>query len=77
MNQKELQKKLLKKEKAEFISEIKYQEKTYIKALKANKKEIEYVYYEIENNKIIQIGDEELLQYFKEQYEIKPSKIIY
>lgn len=77
MNQKELQEKLSREKNAEYISEFNYQGRVYVKALKESKKVIEYVYYKIEKNEIKEIEDNQLLSYFKEQYELKPSKIIY
>lgn len=38
---------------------------------------MEYIYYEIENEEIKSIEDEDLIQYFKQNYEIKNSNIIY
>lgn len=76
MTRKEIEKKL-KKEKSQYIREINYQNKSYIKAINFNKKEISYIYYKIEENKIKKVEDKQLLNYFKENYEIKPSPIIY
>lgn len=77
MNRKELKEKLSKEKDAEYISEIEHNEKTYVKALKSGKDGISYIYYEIVDDTLKEIEDQQLLSYFKEKYEIKPSKIIY
>ena len=42
-----------------------------------DRKGIEHYYFEIKNeNTFIEVTDEELLQYFREIYEVKPSNII-
>lgn len=77
MTNDELKKRLLQEKKAEFIMEIEYNEKKYVKAVKISKKEISNIYYEIENNQIKEITDEKILTYFKKNYELKPNNIIY
>lgn len=77
MTNDELKKRLLQEKKAEFIMEIEYNEKKYIKAVKISKKEISNIYYEIENNQIKEITDEKILTYLKKNYELKPNNIIY
>ena len=77
MTNDELKKRLLQEKKAEFVMEIEYNEKKYVKAVKISKKEISNIYYEIENNQIKEITDEKILAYLKKNYELKPNNIIY
>lgn len=77
MTNDELKKRLLQEKKAEFIMEIEYNEKKYVKAVKISKKEISNIYYEIENNQIKEITDDKILNYLKKHYELKPNNIIY
>ena len=77
MTNDELKKRLLQEKKAEFVMEIEYNEKKYVKAVKISKKEISNIYYEIENNQIKEITDEKILTYLKKNYELKPNNIIY
>lgn len=69
----------MKKEKnIEFISEIEYNNKKYAKAIKMEKQKVKYVYYEItDNDELKNVEDTEILEYLKDNYEIKPEKIIY
>lgn len=60
-----------------IISDIEYKGKTYIKTIKNSKKEIEYIYYVIERDQIMEVQDEQILLYFKQNYECEPSNIIY
>ena len=60
-----------------FIREIEYNDKKYIKALKLEKKKVEYIYFEKIGEELKKIEDKVLLEYLKTNYEIKPSKIIY
>ena len=77
MTKEELKKVLAKEKNAEFIMNIEYNEKQYVKAVKISKKEISNIYYEIENNQIKEITDEKTLTYLKKNYELKPNNIIY
>jgi hypothetical protein len=71
-------KELLEKQyKVTFISNINYNNKNYIKALKNSKNKIEYLYYEIDNDIIKEIKDEKLLKYFKTIYENPSGAIVY
>ena len=68
----------MKKEKnIEFISEIEYNNKKYVKAVILEKQKAKYVYYEITDDGCKEVEDTEILEYFKTNYEITPSKIIY
>ena len=77
MTREDLKKRLLQEKKAEFIMEIEYNEKKYVKAVKVKSKEILSLYYEIENNQIKEIIDEKILNYLKQYYDSKPNNIIY
>ena len=68
---------LEKNKKVIIVSEIEYEGKTYIKTIKNSKKEIKYIYYEIKQDEVLEIKDEQLLLYFKQNYECTPSNIIY
>lgn len=73
----EIKRKLEKEKKVAFVSEINYLNKTYAKTIKQAKNGIEYIYFEIYNNEIKEILDEDLITYFKDNYEIKTTNIIY
>ena len=60
-----------------FISMIEYNGKTYAKTLKQLNEEIEYVYYEIINDEIKEIQDNNILAYLQDNYNIKPTNIVY
>ena len=77
MTEEELKKRLLKEKKAEFVIEIEYNEKKYVKAVRIKRKEILNMYYEIENNQIKEIANEKILNYLKQNYELEPNNIIY
>ena len=77
MTKEELKIKLAQEKKAEFITEIDYNGKKYVKAVKVTSRDILNIYYEIENNKIKEITDERILTYLKKNYELKPNNIIY
>jgi uncharacterized radical SAM superfamily protein len=71
-------KELLEKQyKVTYISNINYDNKTYVKTLKNSKNKIEYLYYEIDNDTIKEINDNYLIDYFKTIYEYPSSDIIY
>ncbi len=73
----DIKEKLKRQKKVQFISYIEFNNKKYIKAYKMDRKGIEHYYFEIKNeNTFIEVTDEELLQYFREIYEVKPSNII-
>ena len=69
--------KYLKNKKLEFVSVIEYNNKQYIKTIKAQKNKPKFIYYEINENKIKEVEDIKLLDYFKIMYETQPSDIIY
>ncbi len=75
MKQQELEK-ILKKEKLEFIDNIDYNKRKYIKALKIVKHEPIYIYYEIKEEGIEEVKNINLLNFFKEQYEMQPNSIL-
>lgn len=77
MNTNEIKEKLEKEKKVSFVSEINHSGKKYVKTIKNLKNGIEYIYYEIDDNKIKEIKDERLISYFRENYECKSTNIIY
>ena len=77
MNNIEVKEKLKKEKKVIFISMIKYNEKTYAKTLKQVNNGIEYVYYEIINDEIKEIQDNDILAYLQDNYNMKATDIIY
>lgn len=77
MTNDEIKEELEKNKKMIIVSEIEYEEKKYIKTIKNSKKEIKYIYYEIKEDKLMEVKDEQLLLYFKQNYECEPSNIIY
>ena len=60
-----------------YVSEIKYQGKKYIKALKSLKGGFDYMYYEIVHEKSKEVKENEIILGIKQNYENKPSNIIY
>jgi len=60
-----------------YISTIEQNGRQYVKIIKKIDNGIEYLYYEIIEDEIIIVEDEQLLEYFKETYECQASNIIY
>jgi len=60
-----------------YISTIEQNGRQYVKTIKKIDNGIEYLYYEIIEDEIIIVEDEQLLEYFKETYECQASNIIY
>ena len=77
MNNIEAKEKLRKEKKVIFISMIEYNGKTYAKTLKQLNEGIEYVYYEIINDEIKEIQDNNILAYLQDNYNMKPTDIVY
>ncbi len=77
MNNIEIKEKFKKEKKVIFISMIEYNEKTYAKTLKQLNNGIEYVYYEIINDEIKEIQDNDILTYLQDNYNMKATDIIY
>lgn len=77
MTNDEIKSKIEANKKVVIVSEIEYEGKKYIKTIKNSIKEIKYIYYKIEENNVLEVQDEQLLSYFKQKYECKPSNIIY
>ena len=77
MTNDEIKEELEKNKKMIIVSEIEYEGKKYIKTIKNSKKEIKYIYYEIKGDKLMEVKDEQLLSYFKQNYECEQSNIIY
>lgn len=73
----ELKEKIEKENKVTFVSEIDYDDKKYIKTIKQVKNGIEYIYYELQADKIKEVSNEELIKYFKCNYETRNTSIIY
>lgn len=67
----------LKNKKGEFVSEIEYNNKQYIKTVKIQKNKPKIIYYEISENNIKEVEDIKVLDYFKAMYEIQPTDTIY
>lgn len=77
MTRTEIEEKLEKEKKENLVIEIIYNNKNYIQAIKPIKKGFEYIYYEIKDNELKPIIDNDLLKMFKEKYEHRLSNIIY
>lgn len=77
MNREELDEKLLIEKNARLIDEIEFNNKKYVKALKINKEDIEYKYYELLENNLKDVEDEITLKYLKELNEANYGDIIY
>ena len=60
-----------------YICEIKYLGKKYAKTIRMQKEGIEYIYYEIDNDKIRDVEDKDIIQYLKGNYEGENTDIIY
>ena len=64
------------KEKGFFVvSPIFYKERTFLKC--GNNKNKNIYYFEIKDNKIFEIKDEEILKWLTENYNYKSSPIVY
>lgn len=73
----EIKQKLKQEKNVEFVCDIIYNKKKYIKTIKILKSGIEYIYYEIDNNQIKEISNEDVFQYLRKHYEIKEGSICY
>ncbi len=73
----EMEERIEKEKNVGFITEIKYKDKLYVKAIMEEKEGFKYVYYEIENDEIKDIEDKEVIKYLKENYELKESNVVY
>lgn len=65
-----LKQKLKEEKNVILIREIEYNQKNYVMTIKTLNFGIEYIYYEIENENIKDVVDKDILNYFKERYEI-------
>lgn len=65
-----LKQKLKEEKNVILIREIEYKQKNYVMTIKTLNFGIEYIYYEIENENIKDVVDKDILNYFKERYEI-------
>lgn len=77
MDENYIKEKLEREKKVIFINLIEYKGKKYIKALKNEKDGISYIYYEIENNQIEEVQDENTISYLKAFYETGNDDKIY
>jgi hypothetical protein len=77
MDNKHTKELLQKQYNATFVSNINYNNKNYIKALKNSKNSIEYLYYEIDEDTIKEVTNKNLNEYFKKIYESPFGNIIY
>lgn len=77
MNIKELEDKIKKEKNEDLILEIEYENKKYVRTMAYNNDKSEINYYEIVNDKIVEIEDEKILQYLKAMYDIQEKNIIY
>lgn len=72
---KEIEKKLKEQEKCTPIREINYYNKKYVMTFKSNIVGIEFKYFEIKNDMIIEETDEKILKDFRTRYEIHEDVI--
>lgn len=77
MTKAQIKEKLEKEYKGTFVIEIIHKNKKYVQAIKPTKKSFEYIYYEIKDNNLELVLNEEILQELKGMYERKASNIIY
>lgn len=77
MTKAQIKEKLEKEDKGIFVIEIIHKNKKYVQAIKPTKKSFEYIYYEIKDNNLELVLNEEILQELKGMYERKASNIIY
>lgn len=77
MTKAQIKEKLEKEDKGTFVIEIIHKNKKYVQAIKPTKKSFEYIYYEIKDNNLELVLNEEILQELKGMYERKASNIIY
>ena len=75
MISKELQNKLKIQNNCVPIRDFLYFDKKYILTFKYKNRKIEFKYFEIENNKLKEVTDKDLLNYFKYLYEIHEDTI--
>ncbi|MBQ2835981.1 MAG: hypothetical protein IJE68_04025 [Clostridia bacterium] len=73
----EIKQKLIQEKNVEFVDEINYKNKKYIKTVRLLKKGIDYIYYEIEEGKIREVENQELIAYFKKNYEVNEGSTYY
>lgn len=72
MDRKQIEEKL-KEKNLSYILQLKYNQENYVQALK----NLDYIYFKINEDDIEEVTNTNILKYFKEIYEIKPSTIIY
>ena len=72
-----IKQKLIQEKNVDFVEEINYNKKKYIKTVRLLKKGIDYIYYEIEDGKIREVENQELIAYFKKNYEVNEGSIYY
>ena len=77
MTKAQIEEKLEKEDKGTFVIGIIHKNKKYVQAIKPTKKSFEYIYYEIKDNNLELVLNEEILQELKGIYERKASNIIY
>ncbi len=77
MNKKEIEEKLKKESNAILLLEIEYNNKKYIKVMLNDGSEFEYRYYEVLDEAIKPVEDNNILEYLKQVYEIQENNIIY
>ena len=70
-------KEILKNKKEIFIFKIDLVTKTYVQAVKLKSNKIQFIYYQIENDELHEVQDEDKLKFLREKYEQEPSSILY
>lgn len=77
MDKEILKSKLLNEKNVSYIGEIDFAGKRYVKGLKMQKTGAEYEYYEILEEKLIQVSDQNLIKSIKSIYDTDSEDIIY
>ena len=77
MDKEILKSKLLNEKKVSYIGEIDFAGKRYVKGLNMQKTGVEYEYYEIIEENLIQVSDLNLIKAIKSIYEVDSGEIIY
>lgn len=76
MNKNEIQEKLKNEENVDYINQIEYNNKKYIKTVKSEKDGIQYLYYELTENSINKVEDKKIIDYLKKTYECNEDDAI-
>ena len=77
MTRDEIIQRLKKDENAEYVLRFEYENKKYVRAVKNNKRQLIYIYYEIKESKLEEVKNKDLLDVFNSKYKHDANTILY